>query len=86
MITLKVIRDNGTEYTVENVLDFAYWDTEHCESCINEELTEEQKEKVFKEVSNALSDMSYFADSEEFQQVVEEVVEEIKGGEKLGDK
>lgn len=79
MITLKVIHDDGTEYIVENVLDFAYWDTEHCESCIREELTEEQKGKVFKEVSNMLSDMSYFADSDEFQQVVDEVVEEIKG-------
>ena len=79
MITLKVIRDGGTEYTVENVLDFNYWDIKHCESCIREELTEKQKEKVFKEVSKALRDMSDFADSEEFQQVVGKVVEEIKG-------
>lgn len=78
MITLKVIRDGGTEYTVENVLDFAYWDTGHCESCIREELTEKQKDKVFKEVSKALRDMSDLADSEEFQQVVEEVVEKLK--------
>lgn len=79
-MTLKVIQNDGTEYTVENVLDFAYWDKEHVHECTSEQLSDEQWDKVYSNVHYRLFyKLEEFADAEMFRIIVKEEVEKVKG-------
>lgn len=79
-MTLKVIQDDGTEYTVEDVLDFSYWDKGYVQECTSEQLSDEQWDKVYSNVHDRLFyELEEFADAELFRIIVNEEIEKVKG-------